>query len=173
MLSFSQYTGIIKRLLYTNHPKIDGYVNSFKQNKYIFFEIRKIELSEKYNQIWDKVSKITGKAFDTLLVFEEKYLSTKLNYYDDKNKKYFLGKNVPVENLNGVCIAVMVLDSICKIAKAFPHKKSWNSVNTTKRKRKSRPHPWRHINLFFFFLWWWWSELLKFCWKSIENLNTL
>ena len=42
------------------------------------------ELLEKFNEIWDNVSNIIEKAFYVQLFFEEKYLKSKLKYYNGK-----------------------------------------------------------------------------------------
>lgn len=64
--------------------KTNGHVNSFKETKYISFEIKMNELLEKFNEIWDNVSNIIEKAFYVQLFFEEKYLKSKLKYYNGK-----------------------------------------------------------------------------------------
>ena len=43
-------------------------------------------------------------------------MKTNLKYYNGKNK-YFLGKKIPKESVNCLCITVMALDSACKIKK--------------------------------------------------------
>lgn len=79
------------------------------------FEIKKNELLEKSNDILNNVSNIIEKAFNTQLGFEEKYLKTEINYYNIKNNTHFFNKKVPKENVTCLYIAVMVLDSACKI----------------------------------------------------------
>ena len=55
----------------------------------MFFEIKEYELLEKYNKIFDKVSSIIEKAFNTQPVFKEKQLKTKINYYNGKSITHF------------------------------------------------------------------------------------
>ena len=70
---------------------MNGHVSSLKKNRYTSFEIKNNELFEKYYEIWDKVSNIVEKAFNTQLVFEEKHLKTKLSNYLGKNNTHFFG----------------------------------------------------------------------------------
>ena len=66
--------GKIIRPLCIKFAKMEKYVNSFKETKYMFFEIKKNELLEKYNEICYKLSNIIEKVFDKQLAFSEKYL---------------------------------------------------------------------------------------------------
>ena len=70
-----------------------------------------------------------GKAFDNQPVFKGKYLKTNLKYYNGKNK-YFLGKKVPKESVNCLCITVIALDSACKIKKEMITHKNKNNLKT-------------------------------------------
>ena len=45
--------------------KMDGHVNTFKQTKYMSFEIKKNQLLEKHNETCNIMSNIIEKAFDT------------------------------------------------------------------------------------------------------------
>ena len=42
------------------------------------FLIKNDELLGKYNEIWDKVSKVIKKGFDSESVYNEKYLKTEI-----------------------------------------------------------------------------------------------
>ena len=50
----------------------------------IFFMIKNLELLEKYNGIWDKVSDTIKKRFDTKPVHNGKHLRTKIKSYEEK-----------------------------------------------------------------------------------------
>ena len=39
---------------------------------------------QKYNEIWNKVSHTIKKGFDSKLVYNEKYLRTKIKLYEGK-----------------------------------------------------------------------------------------
>ena len=43
-------------LLCIRHPQMTGYLNGFKENKYMNFLIKDNQLLKKCNRIWDKIS---------------------------------------------------------------------------------------------------------------------
>ena len=58
----------------------------FDETKYMSFLIEDTKLLEKYKEIWDKVSKVIEKGFDSESVYNEKYLKTKAEFYEQKIK---------------------------------------------------------------------------------------
>ena len=48
--------------------------------KYMYFLIKGDELLEKYNEIWEKVSKNIKKEFDSEPIYNGKYLKTKTKF---------------------------------------------------------------------------------------------
>ena len=56
--------------------------------------IKDNELPENCNEIWDKVSEVIKKGFDSQPVYNEKYLKTKINYYEGKVLERRFWKNV-------------------------------------------------------------------------------
>ena len=50
----------------------------------MYFLIKNDELPEKYNEIRNKVSKVTTKRFDSEPVYNNKYLKTKIKSYEGK-----------------------------------------------------------------------------------------
>ena len=49
-----------------------GYVNSFKEAKYLFVSIKNDQLLKKYNRTWDKISDIIEKAVHNYPVIKER-----------------------------------------------------------------------------------------------------
>ena len=47
------------------------------------------ELLEKYNEIWDKVSKVIKKGFDSDPIYNENNLKTKIKSYEGRINKNF------------------------------------------------------------------------------------
>ena len=58
-------------------PKMIAYRGYFDETNHIYFLIKDNELLEKYNEIWDKASKVIQKGFDSESVYNEKYLKSK------------------------------------------------------------------------------------------------
>ena len=48
---------------------MSGYRRDFDETKYMSFLIKDNKLLEKYNEIWDKVSKVIKKGFDSEAVY--------------------------------------------------------------------------------------------------------
>ena len=46
-------------------PKVSAFKTYFDETKYMFFLVKDKELLEKQNEIWDKVSKVIKKRFET------------------------------------------------------------------------------------------------------------
>ena len=52
----------------------------------------------KHNKIWDKANKVNQKGFDSELVYNEKYIKTKLKFYEGKINTTVHGDKVPKEH---------------------------------------------------------------------------
>ena len=72
-----------------------------------------------YNKVWDKISNIMLKGFDSEPVYTEKYLKNKIKSYDGKMKTNFHDKGVLKEGPHCVCSSVPLIDSFFKIGKNF------------------------------------------------------
>ena len=70
--------------LFIMYPKMSSYWRDFDETKYMYFLIKNDELPEKYNEIRNKVSKVTKKRFDSEPVYNNKYLKTKIKSYEGK-----------------------------------------------------------------------------------------
>ena len=53
------------------------------------FLIKHVELLQKYNEIWGKVSNSIKKGFDSEPVYYEKYIQTKIKSHEGKIKANF------------------------------------------------------------------------------------
>ena len=67
--------------------------------------IKKRKLLKAYNKVWDKISNIMQKGFDSEPVYNEKYLKTKIKSYDGKIKTNFYDNGVPKEGSRFVCFS--------------------------------------------------------------------
>ena len=97
-------------------PKMSA---GFDETKYMYFLIKDNELLEKYNEIWEKVSKSIKKEFDRELVFDEKYLKTKIKCYDGKINTNFHNDKMPKEGPQCIFLSVTLVDSAFKMAKSL------------------------------------------------------
>ena len=79
VLNISLAIKMLKLELYVYFSqKMSAYSRDFDETKYMSFLIKDDELSEKYNGIWEKVSKSIKKEFDSESVYNKKYQKTKL-----------------------------------------------------------------------------------------------
>ena len=69
-------TKMIKKIIHVCIccPKINIFSRDFDKTKYIYFLIKEEKAFEKHNEIWEKVSNISGKEFNNKLVYNEKHL---------------------------------------------------------------------------------------------------
>ena len=102
-----------------------GYLNIFKggTRKMSFFTTDN-EFLERYTAIWEKISDLVNKKFDSDTIYNNKYINTKIRSYnndiitnfrniDNKNNK------LPEKNKPYKCISLTSLDSIIKINKKY------------------------------------------------------
>ena len=71
-----------------------------------------IKYLKKYNEIWQKVTNIIYKEFDTKPVYNEKYITTKIKLDNKKVKINFHGNKMPNASLECVCLSVILFDSV-------------------------------------------------------------
>ena len=66
-------------------PKINAYVKSYDgKTKWMYFLIEDVDLLEKKNSIWDKVSADVKKEFDSEPVYNKGFLKTKIKPHGDR-----------------------------------------------------------------------------------------
>ena len=84
-------------------PKISAYRREFDETKCMSFLIKDDELSEKYNEIWEKVKNSIKKEFDSKVVYNEKYLKAKIKIYNGKINTNFHNNKIPKECFQCIC----------------------------------------------------------------------
>ena len=92
--------------------------------------IKDNELPENCNEIWDKVSEVIKKGFDSQPVYNEKYLKAKINYYVGKVNTIFNNDKMPKEGSHCIYLSVVLIDSVIKMGKTMILKWFWKKVNT-------------------------------------------
>ena len=106
-------------------PKMTGYLNIFEDGirKMSFFTDHN-EFLERYTKIWEKISDLIDKKFDSDPVYNNKYINTKIrsynndiitNFHDNDNKN----NKLPEKNKAYKCMSLISLDSIIKINKKY------------------------------------------------------
>ena len=81
------------------------------------FVIKDNDMLDKYNEISDKIKNAVNIKFNSMPVYDEKYLKDKVREFNGVMKKTFLGDEIPTENLHHTCIACIAIDFVMKIEK--------------------------------------------------------
>ena len=89
-----------------------------KLSIYLFF-IKDDQLLEKYNEIWEKASNAIKRELDSNLVYNKKYLRTKIKSYDGKINTNFQINKIPKEDTTFICLAVISIDFIFRGGKNY------------------------------------------------------
>ena len=106
-------------------PKMTGYLNIFKDGtKKMSFFTNNNEFLERYTAIWEKISDLINKKFDSDPIYNNKYINTKIRSYNTdiiRNFRNIDNKNnkLPEKNKPYKCISLISLDSIIKIIKKY------------------------------------------------------
>ena len=106
-------------------PKMTGYLNIFKDGarKMSFFTDNN-EFLERYMAIWEKISDLVNKKFDSDPIYNNKHINTKIRSYNNGIKTNFRNidnKNnkLAEKNKSYKYVSLISLDSIIKINKKY------------------------------------------------------
>ena len=106
-------------------PKMTGYLNIFEDGtRQMSFLTDNNEFLESYKKIWEKISDLINKKFDSDPVYNNKYINTKIRSYNNDIKTNFhdidnKNNNLPEKNKPYKCMSLISLDSIIKINKKY------------------------------------------------------
>ena len=70
------------------------------------------ELLQTYNNIWDKISNLLDKKFDSEPVYYNNCIKTKIKIFKNKVYTSFQHNKIPEDNKYCVCLSVILLESI-------------------------------------------------------------
>ena len=98
-----------------------GHVKYFDSNKTMSFKASDKNMLKKYTIIWEKISSLTGKEFDTEPVYSDndKYIKIKIKSYVEKINADFQGKKTPIENALYKCLSLILLDPVIRVNKKY------------------------------------------------------
>ena len=71
--------------------------------KYVSFYITDEQLTEKYNEVWEKGKNSLKKEFDIEPVYNEKYLKSKIKSYNKKTNTYCFSIYLFINNFDCFC----------------------------------------------------------------------
>ena len=100
-----------------------GYAKCFDKNQsdVMSFKVINQEVLKKYTKIWEKISSLIGKEFDSEPVSGDnnKYINTKIKSYGDKINANFQGKEIPKENASYKSLSLTMIDSVIRLNKRY------------------------------------------------------
>ena len=100
-----------------------GYAKCFDKNQsdVMSFKVINQEVLKKYTKIWEKISSLIGKEFDSEPVSGDnnKYINTKIKSYGDKINANFQGKEIPKENASYKSLSLTMIDSVIRVNKRY------------------------------------------------------
>ena len=133
--SFKYYIGYnddndLIRPLCIKLPQMIGYVKHFDSNKTMSFKVSDNKLFQTYTKIWERVSNLMDKKFDSKPIDcdNDKYIKTKIKSYEDRITTNFQGKKIPKENASYKCLSLIVLDFVIRVNKKYYPKHFWKSL---------------------------------------------
>ena len=106
-------------------PKLTGYLNIFENgNRKMSFFTNNNEFLERYAAIWEKISDLVNKKFDSDPIYSNKYINTKIRSYNNDIKTNFhnvenKNNKLPEKNKPYKCVSLISVDSIIKINKKY------------------------------------------------------
>ena len=82
------------------------------------------EFLERYMAMWEKISNLVNKTFDSDTFYNNKYINTKIRSYNNDIKTNFhnidnKNNKLPEKNKPYKCVSLISLDSITKINKKY------------------------------------------------------
>ena len=100
-----------------------GYAKCFDKNQsdVMSFKVINKEVLKKYTKIWEKISSLIGKEFDSEPVSGDnnKYINTKIKSYGDKINANFQGKEIPKENASYKSLSLTMIGSVIRVNKRY------------------------------------------------------
>ena len=80
---------------------MSGYIKQFeKGGKNMSFTIKDDDVLDKYNEILNKIKKDLNIKFQSMPVYDEKYIKDKVWEFNGVIKTNFLGDEIPKENVH-------------------------------------------------------------------------
>ena len=88
---------------------MNAYRKDFDETRYMSLLIKDDEFLKRYHKIWKKVKDTNNKEFDSVSVYNEKYLKAKIKLYNGK-----INKKIPKEGSQRICSSSTLIDSVFK-----------------------------------------------------------
>ena len=108
-IGYSHDDGVI-RPLYVILPQMSGYIKYFENGgKHISFKMESEDVYLKYTEIWNKIKSVLNVKFHSQLIYDDKYIKTKVKPFNNTINTMFSGDAIPKERIYYVCIILLCL----------------------------------------------------------------
>ena len=94
---------------------MNAYVKYFNDSKCLNLLFHDREFLKKYNRIWNKISNLSKKGFDSEPMCNDQYIKIKIKIYNNRINSNFQGNKITEDNEYFNCLSVILLDSVLKI----------------------------------------------------------
>ena len=98
---------------------MSAYKRGFDKTELISFLIKNDEFLEKYNEIWDNFNNTIKKEFHRELVYNEKYIRTRIKFSEGKLNTNFHDNKMPKEESQCISLSVIFVDSVFRLGKNY------------------------------------------------------
>ena len=71
----------------------------------------------KYSEILNKIKKLLGVKLNSLPIYDDKYIKTKVKTFNSMINTLFSGNEIPKERNHYICIVSIFIDSVLKVDK--------------------------------------------------------
>ena len=110
------------RLLCVILPQMNGYIKYFENGgKNKSFKVEEESVYLKYAEIWNKTKDILNVKFCSQLIYDDKYIKTKVKTFSNTIKTLFSEDEIPKEIIHYVCISTICIDSALRTDKKNYH----------------------------------------------------
>ena len=80
----------IVKLLCIKLPEMTGYIKYFENGgKNMSFAVKDDDVSDGYNEIWEKIKKKINIKFESMSIYDEKYIKAKVKQFNGMIKRNF------------------------------------------------------------------------------------
>ena len=114
-IGYTHDDGVIKPLRIIL-PQMFGCIKYFDNGgKNMSFKIEDEDVYLKYNQIWNKIKSILNVKFHSQLIYDDKYIKTKVKTLNNTINTLLSGDEIPKERIHYVCISAICIDSVLRV----------------------------------------------------------
>ena len=98
-------------------PQMSGYIKYFENGgKNMSFKVEyDDDVYVKYSQIWNKIKELLNAKFYSKIIYDGKYIKTKVKTFSSVINTLFTGNEMLKERIHYVCIAAISIDSVLKV----------------------------------------------------------